>query len=116
MSGTPHHIHAFVVTQVLAHIDYVDDAIGTVSQEIETHLAPFAAIVARLDEIPGINQRTAEVLIAELGVDLRVFPTDRHLSSWAGLCPGQNESAGKHKAATMRKGHPWVRAALVEVA
>jgi transposase len=107
---------AFLVTQVLAHIDYVNDAIGLVSQEIETHLAPFAAIVARLDEIPGINQRTAEVLVAELGVDMTVFPSDRHLSSWAGLCPGQNERAGKHKAGTTRKGNRWVRAALVEVA
>ena len=108
--------HAFLVTQVLAHIDYVDEAIGVVSQEIEAHLAPFAAIVARLDEIPGINQRTAEVLIAELGVDMSVFPSDRHLASWAGLCPGQNESAGKHKPGTTRKGNRWVRTALVEVA
>lgn len=108
--------HAFLVGQVLAHIDYIDDAIATVSQEIGTHLAPFAAIVTRLDEIPGINQRTAEVLIAELGVDMSVFPTDRHLSSWAGLCPGQNESAGKHRAGTTRKGNRWVRATLIEVA
>jgi transposase len=108
--------HAFLVTQVLAHIDYVDEAIGVVSQEIETHLAPFATIAARLDEIPGINQRTAEVLIAELGVDMTVFPSDRHLASWAGLCPGQNESAGKHKPGSTRKGNRWVRTALVEVA
>ena len=70
----------------------------------------------RLDTIPGINKRTAEVLIAEIGVDMSRFPSEHHLASWAGLCPGNNESAGKHKAGTTRKGDRWLRLALVEAA
>lgn len=108
--------HAFLVTQILAHLDYLDEAIGTVSQEVETHVAPFADLLHRLDAIPGINQRAAEVVVAELGVDMTVFPSARHLASWAGVCPGNNESAGKHKAGTTRKGNRWLRALLVETA
>lgn len=70
----------------------------------------------RLDTIPGVNQPTAEVLIEELGVDMAQFPTARHLASWAGLCPGNHESAGKHKSRETRKGNGWLRAALVEAA
>ena len=68
------------------------------------------------DSIHGVAQRTAEVLIAELGVDMGQFPTDRHLASWVGLCPGNNESAGKHKSGKTRRGNRWVRAALIEAA
>ena len=63
----------------------------------------------RLDAIPGINERTAEVVIAEVGVDMSPFPSDRHLASWAGMCPGNNESAGKHKTGKTRKGNRWLR-------
>lgn len=79
-------------------------------------MAPFAEAHARLDTIPGVGPRTAEVLIAELGVDMSVFPSARHLASWAGLCPGNNESAGKHRSGRTRKGNRWLRAALVEAA
>jgi transposase len=72
--------------------------------------------VTQLDTIPGIDQRTAEVLIAELGVDMGFFPSDRHLTSWAGICPGNNESAGKHRSGKTRKGNRWLRTALVEAA
>lgn len=108
--------HAFLVTQILTHLDYLDEAIGTVSDEVETHLAPFAETARRLDAIPGINQRGAEVVIAEIGIDMSVFPTARHLASWAGLCPGNNESAGKHKSGKTRKGNRWLRTLLVECA
>lgn len=110
----PH--HAFLGSQVLAHVAYLDDAIATVSTEVERLLAPFAQAVANLDTIPGINQRTAEVVIAEIGVDMTHFPSEHHLASWAGLCPGNNESAGKHKAGTTRKGNRWLRMTLIEVA
>ena len=89
--------HAFLVTQILAHLDYLDELIATVSGQVEVAIAPFADELARLDTIPGINQRTAEAVIAEIGVDMTVFPSARHLASWAGLCPGNNESAGKHR-------------------
>src|SRR4029450_5677911 len=70
----------------------------------------------RLDTIPGINQRTAEVILAEVGTDMRVFPSARHLASWAALCPGQHESAGKHKSGKTRTGNGGLRTALIEAA
>ena len=108
--------HAFVVGQLLAHLDYLDEAIATVSAELEDRLAPFADQLTRLDSIPGINRRTAEVIIAEIGVDMTAFPSAAHLASWAALCPGNNESAGKHKSGKTRKGNRWLRTALVEAA
>jgi transposase len=110
----PH--HAFLVSQLLAHLDYIDETIATVSERIEEVIAPFAEELARLDTIHGVAQRTAEVLIAELGVDMGQFPSDRHLASWAGLCPGNNESAGKHKSGKTRRGNRWLRTALTEAA
>ena len=88
----------------MAHLDYLEEAIATLSTEIESRLAPFADQLTRLDSIPGINRRTAEVIIAEVGVDMSVFPSAAHLASWAALCPGNNESAGKHKSSKTRKG------------
>jgi transposase len=108
--------HAFMVTQHLGHLDYLDEAVGSLSGRIEEALRPFATEHQRLDSIPGIAQRTAEVMIAEIGVDMRRFPTAQHLASWAGLCPGQNESAGKHKSGRIRPGNRWLRMALIEAA
>jgi transposase len=108
--------HAFLVTQGLAHLDYLDEAIDTVSAEVERRLSPFAEARRRLSTIPGIKTRTAEVVIAEIGVDMSRFPSEHHLASWVGLCPGNNESAGKHKAGTTRKGNRWLRSALIEIA
>jgi transposase len=108
--------HAFVVGQILAHLDYLDEAIAALSERIESFLAPFAEACALLDTLPGVARRTAESLIAEIGVDMQQFPSDRHLASWAGLCPGNNESAGKHKSGKTRKGNRWLRATLNEAA
>jgi transposase len=110
----PH--HAFLVSQLLAHVDYLEESINTVSEEVEGRLAPFAQHLTQLDTIPGVDKRTAEVLIAELGVDMSYFPSDRHLASWAALCPGNNESAGKHRSGKTRRGNRWLRTALVEAA
>jgi len=110
----PH--HAFMVSQHLSHLDYLDEAIAALSAHIEDALRPFAREQQRLDSIPGVAQRTAEVLIAEIGVDMRQFPTAQHLASWAGLCPGQNESAGKHRSGRIRPGNRWLRMALIEAA
>jgi transposase len=108
--------HAFLVSQLLAHLDYLDEAIENVSQQIAEVIAPFDAEVKRLDTILGVGQRTAEVMVAELGIDMRVFPTAAHAASWSGLCPGNNESAGKHKSGRTRRGNRWLRTALVEAA
>ncbi len=108
--------HAFLVSQLLAHLDYLDEALDVLTAQIQEALSPFAREAARLDAIPGVGARTAEVLIAEIGVDMRQFPTARHLASWAGLCPGTHESAGKRRAVRTRKGNHWLRAALIEAA
>ncbi len=108
--------HAFLVSQLLAHLDYLDEAISTVTSRIEELTGPYREIQTRLDVIPGVNRRTTEVILAEIGPDMRVFPSAHHLASWAGLCPGNNESAGKHKAGTTRKGDRWLRTALTEAA
>jgi transposase len=110
----PH--HALLVSQLLAHLDYLDEALEVVTTEIEAALSPFAREAARLDAIPGVGPRTAEILIAEIGVDMGQFPTARHLASWAGLCPGIHESAGKRRAVRSGKGNRWLRAALIEAA
>jgi len=106
----------FLVAQQLAHIDGLDDIIERVSAEIAERVRPFEREIAQVDTVTGIGRRTAEVLVAEVGTDLTRFRTHRHLASWAGLCPGNNESAGKHHGGKTRKGSPWLRAALIEAA
>ena len=86
------------------------------STHIAEHRRPYEAAVQRVDEIPGVDERTAEHLLAERGVDLQAFPSDRHLASWAGMCPGHNESAGKRKSGKTRKGSPWLRRTLTQAA
>jgi transposase len=109
--------HAFMVSDVLAHLDYLEERIAAFSARIEERLAPFAAARERWMSIPGIGPRTAEVLIAELGVDLpETFPTAGHLASWAGLAPATYESAGKRRPAGTTHGNKWVRGALYEAA
>jgi transposase len=106
----------FLVAEQLAHIDYLDAAIERVSAEITERLAPVEAAVERLDGISGIGRRTAEGVLAELGTDLSRFPTAGHLASWAGMCPGNHESAGKRHSGRTRRGNPWLRTLLVEAA
>jgi len=107
----------FLVAQILAHIDFLDERIEALSQEIVERERPFEEAIRRLDTIPGVGQRIAETLIAELGGDdVGRFASARHLASWVGLCPGQNESAGKQRSGTTRKGNRWLRSVLVEAA
>lgn len=110
----PH--HSFLLTEHLSHIDYLDEAIDRVSQAIEEHLADEQEAIALLDTIPGVSQRTAEILIAEIGTDMSRFPSAKHLASWAGMCPGHHESAGKRLSGKTRKGSRWLRQVLVEIA
>jgi transposase len=136
----------FLIGEHLVTIDELDAGIARLSAEIATRLTPPPAppdvlpppeetpptaavpvpatlgiapgddVVARLDTIPGVGRITAEGLLAELGTDMTRFPSAAHLASWAGLCPGNNESAGKRRSGKTRKGSPWLRALLVEAA
>jgi transposase len=108
--------HALVVGQILAHIDFLDAAIARLSDAIEQQIAPFARAVELLCTIPGVERRAAEVLIAETGGDMTAFPTAAHLASWAGVCPGNNESAGKRRSGRSRQGSKWLRGTLIEAA
>ena len=98
----------------LAHIDFLDETIAQLSQEIAERLRPVEAELERLDTIPGVGRRTAEVLAAEIGLDMGRCPSAGHLASWAGMCPGHYESAGKRKGGKTRKGSKWLRRALTE--
>ena len=106
----------FLLAQPLAHIEQLEATIAAVSAEIETRLLPVAAEQERLQTIPGVGLRTAQVLLAEIGPDVSRFPSAGHLASWAGMCPGNDESAGKRRSGKTRKGNPWLRAALIEAA
>ena len=100
----------------LAHIDYLDHLLRDLDAQVKERLRPFQPVIERLDRIPGVARRSAEVLLAEIGTDMERFPTHKHLASWAGMCPGNRESAGKRKSGKTRKGSPWLRAALAEAA
>lgn len=116
LSGTVGPHQRFLFAQQLKHIDFLNEAIDQVSAEIEERLRPFEGCLQRLDGIPGVAQRTAESLIAEIGADVTPFPSPGHLASWAGMCPGNNESAGKRRSGRTRKANPWLRTTLVEAA
>jgi len=108
--------HRFLLAELLGHIDYLDEAIARVSEAIAARLQEDRESLTLLDSIPGVSRRTAEILLAEVGADLQRFPTAKHLASWAGMCPGNHESAGKRLSGRTRKGSPWLRQALVEAA
>ena len=111
---TPH--HGFLVTEYLAHIDYLDQAIEQVGAEIDQRLQAEDELVALLDTIPGITPRAAQMIIAEAGTDMHRFPSAKHLASWAGLCPGNHESAGKRLSGRIRHGNHALRQVLMEAA
>ncbi len=109
----------YLLAEQLRHIEELEERIERLSAELADRLARVPAdaeAVERLDSIPGVGPATAEVIVAEVGTDLSRFPTAKHLASWAGLCPGNRESAGKRQSGRTRKGNPWLREALVEAA
>jgi transposase len=108
--------HSFVMTEHLSTLEYLDEAIERVSGEIDQRLTADQEAIALLDTIPGVGQRAAEILIAEIGTDMSRFPSAKHLASWAGMCPGNHESGGKRLSGKTRKGNRWLRQVLVEIA
>ena len=110
-----HHQKMMIETQ-LRHIEYLEEEIRLLDEEIKQRMVPFEKEIERIDTIPGIGRRTAEQIIAEIGTDMSRFPSANQLASWAGMVPGQNESAGKRKSTHTRKGNRYLRSALVESA
>ena len=110
----PH--HCFLLTELLCQIDSLDETIGHFAEQIQAACAPEQEAVELLDTIPGISPQVAEVVLAEVGADMSRFPTAGHLAAWAGLAPGNNESAGKRRSGKTRDGDPWLRVALIQAA
>jgi transposase len=108
--------HRLFLATILGHIDFLDETIAGLGKEITTYMAPFQKEAEMLDEVMGISVRVAETIISEIGVNMDAFPTDKHLASWAALCPGNNESAGKHKSGKTRKGNAYLKRVLTEAA
>jgi transposase len=108
--------HALMLRMHLDHVDQLSAAIERLDVEVDRVIRPFSEQLRRLLTIPGVGRRTAEVIIAEVGVDMRRFATAGHLASWAGMCPGNHESGGKRRSGRARKGNRALRAALCEAA
>jgi transposase len=108
--------HRFMLRLLLQHIDAIDAAITQIDQEVDAQVEPFRTAVQLLTTIPGISELSACVILAEIGRDMSRFPTAGHLISWAGLCPKNDESAGKRRSTRMRKGAPWLKTTLVQCA
>jgi transposase len=111
---TPH--YAFLLQQHLALIDALDTHIAALDARIDQAMVPFAEAAALAQTMPGVAGRAAQAILAETGVDMAVFPTAAHFASWARLCPGNHESAGKRQPTTTGKGATWLRATLQEAA
>jgi transposase len=110
----PH--HRFVLTELLSQIDSLEETIARFNQEIEEYCRPFEEVVVLLDTIPGVARETAENIVAEIGTDMSRFPTANHLASWAGVCPGNNESAGKKHSGKAKKGNKPLGVTLTQAA
>jgi transposase len=106
----------FLAQQHLDHWRELDARVAAFDAEIADLLRPFDHLVERLDAIPGVGRRTAEIILSEIGTDVAAFPTERHLAAWAGLSPGNRQSGGRRKHARTRHGNPWLKGALTEAA
>jgi transposase len=108
--------HRFLLRELLDHLYFVESKMRRIEQEVEERLRPFQSEVTRLCTIPGVDRVTAWGLLAEIGLNMKQFPDAQHLASWAGLCPGSYESAGKRKSGKIRKGSLWLRRCLCQAA
>jgi len=116
LAGRFDHLHAVWIGAILDHIDFLDGQIMSLTETIAEQIAPFGSAIELLCTIPGVQRRTAEVVVAEIGLDMSAFPDAKHLASWAGLCPGNHQSAGKRRSGTTRNGSKWLDWALEEAA
>lgn len=106
--------HRFLLRQILTKIDFLEGQIAALTAEIDRHLVPFERVLAQLMTIPGVGRRTAVTILVETTGDMSHFATAAHLCSWAGMCPGQNESAGKRRSGQTRDANRYLRGALIE--
>jgi transposase len=127
LRGRVTHHHRFLLHVHLQHIDFAEAAIQDIDRRVEALItqmdeevkagqAPFRSLIALLVTIPGIGQLAAQAILSEIGFDMTRFPTAGHLLSWAGLCPGNNESAGKRRSTRLRKGNLWLKTMLIQCA
>src|SRR5262249_10833797 len=108
--------HRFLLRLHLKQIDALEAAIVEIDQQVEADIAPFRAAVKQLSSIPGVKALGGQVIVSEIGIDMSRFPSDGHLVSWAGICPRNDESAGKRRSNRLRKGAPWLKTMLVQCA
>jgi transposase len=108
--------HRTLIRQILAHIAFLEDSIASVQQEMDGYLQPVDEAVTLLQTIPGVGATAAAAIVAEIGTDMSRFPSAKHLASWAGVCPGNNESGGKRLGSKPTHGDRWLKAVLGEVA
>lgn len=107
--------HRFLLERMLSHIQFLEESLASVQQEMEQHLSPFEEALTLLQSIPGIHLLAAITILSEIGIDMSRFPSAKHLASWAGLCPGNKQSGGKRLSGKTTKGNPYLRAILAEV-
>lgn len=108
--------HAVAASRILAHVDFLDATVEVLNEQIRDRTKPYQAVIDLLLPVPGLDRYSIEVIIAETGADMARFPSAAHLASWAGLCPGNHESAGKRRRAGTPHGNQWLRRTLIEAA
>lgn len=108
--------HRFMLRLHLDHLEALDAAIARIDKEVEGNVEPFRVAIEMLTTIPGVSSLSAEVIVSEIGIDMSRFRTEGYLISWAGLCPKNDESAGKRRSTRMKKGAPWLKTTLVQCA
>jgi transposase len=115
LTGRVHPHHRFLLERMLAHIDFLEESLEGIQQEIEQHLRPFEEAMTLAQTVIGVQETTAATILAEIGTDMTRFLSDKHLASWAGVCPGNKQSGGKRLSGATTPGNPYLKAALAEV-
>ena len=108
--------HRFMLRIHLNHLDALNTTIADIDKEVDANVEPFRAAIEMLTTIPGVSSLAAEVMVSEIGIDMSRFKAEGHLISWAGLCPKNDESAGKRRSNRMKKGAPWLKTTLIQCA
>jgi transposase len=116
LAGTIDGHQRFLLRQQLRHIDFLDQEIATLQAEVEERMRPFEAAIGLLMTIPGVNRAAAQRILSEIGTEMGYWPDAAHFSSWAKICPGNNQSAGKRRSSSIGPGNNWLRTVLVQAA